>query len=158
MIDNSVWVEASQSEQLAQLIREISQKHEIRTSEVTDEEVNQSVTALAGKNSLSENLWKLYSEAGITGHVKRSAFVESLADEYSTVLRPSKRQIRRIKSDLLLAASATADSIDFILTFNRSSLASEEFQIEYRKTNESHNLKTPQFLTTVDSFRRLLLL
>jgi hypothetical protein len=159
MIDNSVWVRCTEAEELLKLIQQIIRKHELRTSEITEEEIQDSIVVLNAKTKgLGDKLRSIYTESKPTGIVKLSDVVEELANKYLSLLKLSKKKAKEVKSDLRLAACATLDSVDYVLTFNKKTLASEEFQLVYRKVNDSKNLRTPLFLTEVESFRRLLLL
>lgn len=159
LIDNSVWVDTVANPILREIIEQLRGKHEFRTTEVTDEEVGDSEIVLNSRTAgAGEQLRKFYEETDFTGLIKVTEAVEELASEYMSLLKPSKKQAKEIIDDLRIAACAALDNIDYVLTFNRTTLGSEEFQAVYHAVNERRKLRTPQFLTTVESFRRLLLL
>ncbi len=157
MIDNSVWVETVNYPELGKLVQELGSRHELRSSEITDREMDESARIMnmeyAGRG---DTLRKTYGEARITGKVKLSERVETLAEEYMVLLKPSKKQRKLWKNDLRLAACAALDSIDVVFTFNKKTLGSEKFQLVYKQVNIKRKLKTPIFIKQADLLRRFL--
>lgn len=152
MIDNSVWVETVGNSNLKGVIVQLCKEFELRSCEIIESEVRDS----AEGSYEGEELGEFYRSCPATGVVNVSDRVREIASRYLQSLRLAKKKKKLVLADLLLAACAAIDSVDYVLTFNRMTLASDMFQAVYRKVNEKLRIKTPTFLIHFDSFRQLL--
>ena len=59
-----------------------------------------------------------------------------------------------MKADFTIVASATLDNVDFILTLNRKTMASDFARLVYSIVNTRRKLKTAEFIIGKEAIRR----
>lgn len=155
MIDTSVWIECRENDELKNDILSASQKFEIRSSEVAEDELKKSYIFSKQKGIKLTEEWKLFYESIKRAVVKKRESAIKLPEEYYNEGRKVGLKADEMVADLLIVASASLDAVDFIFTLNRRTMASSLAQAVYKTVNEKNKLKTPQFITDIIAFRRI---
>lgn len=155
MIDTSVWIECREDEELKTAVKDLISKHELRSSEIIEDEVKDAYTFLnkrkiAGTETLNEIY--LYVKKPI---IKETETVKNLVQAYGVEAKKiGIASIKGMKPDFTIVASATLDNVDFILTLNRKTMASDFARLVYSIVNTKRASKTPEFVIGKEAIRR----
>lgn len=155
LLDTSVWVECRTDEEIKKVIEILANKFEIRSSEKIDDELEDAYNFLRKKRMRGADEVKQIYYTCKKATIKLTEFVKKVARAYAEEGRKLRLPIKEMEADFAIVAAASADAVDFILTLNRKTMASEHAQATYAIVNSRLKLRTPQFLTDKISFRRL---
>ncbi len=158
LVDTSVYIEASEKEDVRELLYAISKKNFVQSCDPVDEEINDACNFLrsCGKRNDAEKLKIIYMETK-QGLINLSDRILDLTRQYNELAyHLSKDQHKKINNDLRIVASASVASVGTILSLNRKTMASEKMIEVYDKINKIKGYRTPKFITTIEGLSKLL--
>jgi len=159
MIDTSVWLECREDEELRTIVKDLINKHELRSSEIIEDEVKDSYIFLnqkkiAGAEILNEIYLTIKKPV-----IKETDAIKKLVYEYEVEAKKvGIVAVKSMKADFTIVASATLDGVNFILTLNRKTMASDFARLVYSIVSTRKELKTPEFIIGKEAIRGLLML
>lgn len=154
MIDTSVWIECREDEEFRTIVKDLINKHELRSSEIIEDEVKDAYVFLNQKKiEGAEVLNEIYLIIR-KPVIKETDAVKKLVYEYEVEAKKvGIVAAKSMKADFTIVASATLDSVNFILTLNRKTMASDFARLVYSIVNTRKELKTSEFIIGKEAIR-----
>ena len=158
LIDTSIYIEASEKEDVRKLLESIAKKYFVQSCDPIEREINKACDFLRnrGEKGEAEKLKIIYTETK-QGLINLSDRILDLTRLYGQLANHlSKDQYKKMNNDLRIVASASVASVQTILSLNRKTMASEKMIEVYNKVNKEKGYRTPAFITTMEGLSKLL--
>lgn len=157
LIDTSVYISALADKEIEEILREISKREFIISSEVIEKEIDMASKFLRkiDKKDDAQLLKDLYVNV-ISGTIKITDRIIELSNKYAIEVKNkiSKDRSKEMKDDFMIVSSATIGNVRVITTFNRKTMANPEIVSIYKEINDRNKFKTPLFIRTKEELSK----
>ncbi len=146
IIDTNIYGLALERKEVANILVHIAdekQKLEKRFSVLGFKVINDEIDAIT--NSEPRTRMKELYYAVISGEIRLTSYIESLALEYFKECKDEKAKITM--EDCQIVASATAANVEFIVTDNRKTMRSPKALDAFTLINKNKKLRNPNIIS-----------